>query len=148
MMISTSSSRESFYAASGNDASCSPFIIRKESHSFWPPFLDISSSPSSEEDALVPIEEDKPDVILEGGLRVPGGIYDRLFAYQQTGVQWLWELHCQKAGGIIGDEMGLGKTVQVVSFLGALHYSGLYKPSLVVCPVTLLRQWRREIHTW
>jgi DNA excision repair protein ERCC-6 len=103
---------------------------------------------SSEEDALVPIEEDKPDVILEGGLRVPGGIYDRLFAYQQTGVQWLWELHCQKAGGIIGDEMGLGKTVQVVSFLGALHYSGLYKPSLVVCPVTLLRQWRREIHTW
>jgi DNA excision repair protein ERCC-6 len=44
--------------------------------------------------------------------------------------------------------MGLGKTIQVVSFLGALHYSGLYKPSLVVCPVTLLRQWRREIHTW
>jgi len=23
-----------------------------------------------------------------------------------TGVKWLWELHTQRAGGIIGDEMG------------------------------------------
>ena len=28
-------------------------------------------------------------------------------------VQWLWELHQQKAGGILADEMGLGKTIQV-----------------------------------
>lgn len=40
-------------------------------------------------------------------------IYDRLFDYQKTGVKWLWELHTQRAGGIIGDEMGLGKTIQV-----------------------------------
>jgi len=57
-------------------------------------------------------------------------------------------LHCQRAGGIIGDEMGLGKTVQVLSFLGALHYSGMYKPSIIVCPVTLLRQWKREANKW
>ena len=25
----------------------------------------------------------------------------------------MWELHTQRAGGIIGDEMGLGKTIQV-----------------------------------
>lgn len=24
----------------------------------------------------------------------------------------MWELHTQRAGGIVGDEMGLGKTVQ------------------------------------
>lgn len=64
------------------------------------------------------------------------------------GVQWLWELHCQKAGGIIGDEMGLGKTVQVLSFLGALHHSKMYKPSIVICPVTLLLQWQREANKW
>jgi SNF2 family DNA or RNA helicase len=29
-------------------------------------------------------------------------------------VKWLWELHNQRAGGIIGDEMGLGKTIQVI----------------------------------
>eukprot|EP00897_Mesotaenium_endlicherianum_P003195 jgi/Mesen1/2903/ME000175S02056 len=93
-------------------------------------------------------EEEADDVLLEGGLRIPGSVYDKLFPYQQTGVKWMWELHCQKAGGIIGDEMGLGKTVQVAAFLGALHHSGLYRPSLVVCPVTLLRQWRRELRRW
>lgn len=48
-----------------------------------------------------------------------------LFRYQQTGVRWLWELHCQQAGGILGDEMGLGKTIQVISFLAGLSYSKL-----------------------
>ena len=43
--------------------------------------------------------------------------------YQQTGVQWLWELHCQQAGGIVGDEMGLGKTIQTIVFLAGLKYS-------------------------
>lgn len=43
--------------------------------------------------------------------------------YQQTGVQWLWELHCQQAGGIIGDEMGLGKTIQIIAFLTGLKHS-------------------------
>lgn len=45
--------------------------------------------------------------------------------YQQTGVRWLWELHCQQAGGILGDEMGLGKTIQVIAFLAGLSYSKL-----------------------
>lgn len=45
--------------------------------------------------------------------------------YQQTGVRWMWELHCQQAGGILGDEMGLGKTIQVISFLAGLSYSKL-----------------------
>ncbi|KAG0485702.1 hypothetical protein HPP92_009781 [Vanilla planifolia] len=44
--------------------------------------------------------------------------------------------------------MGLGKTIQVISFLAALHYSEMYKPSIVVCPVTLLRQWKREVMKW
>lgn len=81
-------------------------------------------------------------------MRIPDSIYSQLFDYQKVGVQWLWELHCQRAGGIIGDEMGLGKTIQVISFLGALHFSKLYKPSIVICPVTLLRQWEREAKKW
>lgn len=85
---------------------------------------------------------------LEGGLNIPETIFTKLFDYQKVGVQWLWELHCQKVGGIIGDEMGLGKTIQVLAFLGALHFSNLYKPSIIVCPVTLLRQWKREAQKW
>ncbi|KAK9067540.1 hypothetical protein SSX86_011651 [Deinandra increscens subsp. villosa] len=87
-------------------------------------------------------------VKLEGGLNIPESIFSELFDYQKVGVQWLWELHCQRAGGIIGDEMGLGKTIQVLSFLGALHFSKMYKPSIIVCPVTLLRQWKREAKKW
>jgi len=72
-------------------------------------------------------------------------LHSRLFPYQQTGIKWLWELHQQSAGGILGDEMGLGKTVEMVAFLAGLLFSGLYRPSLVVCPATVLRQWLREV---
>ena len=48
-----------------------------------------------------------------------------LSRYQQTCVNWLWELHQQEVGGILGDEMGLGKTVELIAFLGALKYSNL-----------------------
>lgn len=57
-----------------------------------------------------------------------------------AGVKWLWELHTQRAGGIIGDEMGLGKTVQLAAFLAGLHRGGRFRPSLIVCPATVLRQ--------
>jgi len=88
------------------------------------------------------------DVTFRGGYHLPGYLWEKLFDYQRTGVKWMWELHMQRAGGIIGDEMGLGKTIEVIAFLAGLHHSGLFRPSLVVCPATLLRQWLREIRAW
>lgn len=55
------------------------------------------------------MEDEEADVEFEGGLVVPGRVYGALFDYQRTAVKWLWELHQQRAGGILGDEMGLGK---------------------------------------
>uniref|UniRef100_A0A0A0L7W7 Uncharacterized protein n=1 Tax=Cucumis sativus TaxID=3659 RepID=A0A0A0L7W7_CUCSA len=112
---------------------------------------DGLATSSSEREDSGDLEDDVNElsfVTLEGGLKIPQSIFDELFDYQKVGVQWLWELHCQRAGGIIGDEMGLGKTVQVLSFLGALHFSNIYKPSIIVCPVTLVRQWKREARKW
>lgn len=43
----------------------------------------------------------------DGGLLVPAWMNDRLFTYQREGLKWMWDLHQQQAGGIIGDEMGL-----------------------------------------
>ena len=54
------------------------------------------------------------------GFTMPAATYNGLYDYQKTGVKWLWELHNQSCGGIIGDEMGLGKTVQVVSPVGPM----------------------------
>ncbi|KAK2989472.1 hypothetical protein RJ640_019571 [Escallonia rubra] len=110
---------------------------------------NTSSHEGDDQENVEDVEDSEPPfVTLEGGLKIPEGIFSKLFDYQKVGVQWLWELHCQRAGGIIGDEMGLGKTIQVLAFLGALHFSSKYKPSLVICPVTLLRQWKREAQKW
>ena len=35
-------------------------------------------------------------------------------------MKWLWQLHKQQVGGVVGDEMGLGKTIQVIAFLQGL----------------------------
>ena len=42
-------------------------------------------------------------VTYDGGLVVPGWVNNRLFPYQRTGLRWMWELHIQEAGGVIGD---------------------------------------------
>ena len=65
------------------------------------------------------------DKVIDGRLRIPSSIWSRLYGYQQTGVHWLWELHCQQAGGVVGDEMGLGKTIQMIAFLAGLRVSRL-----------------------
>ncbi|KAJ3298145.1 hypothetical protein HK104_011138 [Borealophlyctis nickersoniae] len=89
------------------------------------------------------------DAEYDGGYHIPGDVYCNLFDYQRTCTNWLWELHCQEVGGIIGDEMGLGKTIQIVAFLAGLGASNLLKgPIIVVCPATLLRQWVQEFHKW
>lgn len=91
----------------------------------------------------------EPDIELANGLHIPGDISKYLFSYQRTGVQWLWELHQQAVGGIIGDEMGLGKTIQAIAYLASLHHSNMYtKPAIVVCPATLMKQWVNEFHRW
>ncbi len=79
---------------------------------------------------------------LDGGLRVPLRIWKNLYHYQKVAVQWMWELHQQDVGGILGDEMGLGKTIQLCAFLASLSYSAKKMrqcrlgPVLIVCPTT------------
>ncbi|CAM9862204.1 unnamed protein product [Scytosiphon promiscuus] len=85
---------------------------------------------------------------LGDGLTLEDGIADRLFQFQLTGVRWMWQLHRQGAGGIVGDEMGLGKTVQVSAFLGALGASRIMRRALILCPATVLSHWMAELHVW
>ena len=65
--------------------------------------------------------------------------------YQKIGVAWLLHLFKHKLGGILADEMGLGKTVQALALLEALkEQSRIPGTSLVVCPASLVENWRRE----
>jgi len=45
--------------------------------------------------------------------KLPRKIAKMLYPHQLDGLNWLWSLHCQGKGGILGDDMGLGKTMQV-----------------------------------
>ena len=73
------------------------------------------------------------------------GLRATLFPYQEVGYQWLSEAADAGLGCLLADEMGLGKTIQVIALLHERCSRGL-SPSLVVVPVTLIENWRRELH--
>ena len=43
-------------------------------------------------------------VEFDNGFKVPSIIWNKLYKFQKTGVKWLWELHTQRCGGILGGE--------------------------------------------
>ncbi|HYP16296.1 MAG TPA: SNF2-related protein, partial [Opitutus sp.] len=77
---------------------------------------------------------------------VPATLDGQLRPYQRLGAAWLWHLHRHELGGILADEMGLGKTLQALALLIGVAQSGPRGSStaLVVCPASLLENWRRE----
>lgn len=66
--------------------------------------------------------------------------------YQVQGFKWLKTLATYGFGGILADDMGLGKTLQAISILLDAKLSGEQKPSLVVCPASLVYNWQEEIN--
>jgi SNF2 family DNA or RNA helicase len=81
---------------------------------------------------------------------MPAALSALLRPYQKLGSAWLWYLFRQELGGILADEMGLGKTLQALGLLTAAHLSSnrssgsRMSASLVVCPASLVENWRRE----
>lgn len=83
---------------------------------------------------------DKP--ITEGGV-IPTGINADLYPYQKIGYRWMLFMLKENGGCILGDEMGLGKTLQIITVLQEYKNHGMC-PSLVIAPVSLLQNWKRE----
>jgi len=73
---------------------------------------------------------------------IPGSLDAILRPYQRLGAAWLWHLHRNGLGGVLADEMGLGKTLQALALLSAVRSAT--GTSLVVCPASLVENWRRE----
>lgn len=67
-----------------------------------------------------------------------------LFDYQEIGVSFLAAVARESLGCVLADEMGLGKTLQVIALL-SIEKAAARCPNLIVCPATLLENWRREI---
>ncbi|MBI5684313.1 MAG: hypothetical protein HZC54_04475 [Verrucomicrobia bacterium] len=65
--------------------------------------------------------------------------------YQTTGVNWLHFLGENGLAGILADEMGLGKTLQMLVYLSLRKVADVgRKPSLVICPTSLVTNWQAE----
>ncbi|MBR5134045.1 MAG: DEAD/DEAH box helicase [Clostridia bacterium] len=74
----------------------------------------------------------------------PASLDDVLRNYQKTGFRWLKTMQQYGFGGILADDMGLGKTLQMISLLLDAKEHGESRPSLVVCPASLIYNWQNE----
>ncbi len=73
------------------------------------------------------------------------GLNADLYQYQKKGVAWLNEAIETIGGAVLADEMGLGKTLQIIALL-LIKKPSIVNPALIVCPTTLIANWKREIH--
>ncbi|RAH68714.1 DEAD/DEAH box helicase [Aspergillus aculeatinus CBS 121060] len=106
----------------------------------------------------------RPDSV-PNGKRVVDVVVDPILAkhlrpHQREGVQFLYECvmgmrSFNGEGAILADDMGLGKTLQTITLLWTLLKqnpvygdSPVVKKALIVCPVTLISNWRKEFRKW
>jgi SNF2 family DNA or RNA helicase len=76
----------------------------------------------------------------------PASFQGKLRPYQERGVAWLAFLERWGLGACLADDMGLGKSIEFIAF--ALHLKeqeALEKPTLLVCPTSVLGNWEREV---
>ena len=82
-------------------------------------------------------------------ITLPTKLNGTLRAYQEIGFRWLYTNVNKGFGCCIADDMGLGKTIQVISLILKLkEENSLKKPVLVVCPTTLMGNWKRELNNF
>jgi SNF2 family DNA or RNA helicase len=77
---------------------------------------------------------------------IPKEIKADLRPYQSEGVHWLERLRLMYLNGILADDMGLGKTLQAISAITQHYNKNKDSRSLIVCPTSLLYNWKEEIH--
>lgn len=63
--------------------------------------------------------------------------------YQKEGINWFYFLRKYRFGGILADDMGTGKTLQTLTLLNMNRNNE--KPSIVICPKSLLYNWTAEV---
>lgn len=66
------------------------------------------------------------------------------YPFQYEGMAFLAPRH----SAVLADEMGLGKSMQAISTIRLLVHSGEARRVLVVCPKTLVSNWKRELGEW
>ena len=89
-------------------------------------------------------DEEYSDIEIE----LPVQMKNRLFEHQNIAVEWLSKIHVRYPGCILGDDMGMGKTFSIISFLCNLYLHKHIERTLILCPVSVLENWNRELNTY
>lgn len=76
---------------------------------------------------------------------VPKALENVLREYQVDAFKWLMTLSSYHFGGILADDMGLGKTLEIISLIVASKEDN---PSLIICPNSLIYNWKNEFLKW
>lgn len=110
------------------------------------------------EPSLKLFKSDPSSFILSSGpspVIVDAHLTNILRPHQRDGVQFLYNRIIDKSGALLADEMGLGKTLMTITVIWTLLKQSpdplqkLYlNKILIVCPVTLMSNWRREFKKW
>lgn len=85
--------------------------------------------------------------VEDSDYEIPPSLKEVLRGYQKEGFKWLRTLDYYGFGGILADDMGLGKTIQIIALLldEKINNRGNYRPSLIICPASLVYNWESEI---
>lgn len=83
--------------------------------------------------------ETMPEAIL------PERFKDIARPYQTTGYNWLRFLWDHGFGACLADDMGLGKTLQTIMLLQGLFDEKKIKRVIIICPVSILYNWKNEL---
>ena len=77
---------------------------------------------------------------------VPDTLQATLRPYQERGFGWLTQMRQMGIGACLADDMGLGKTVQTITlWLHEREKLQIEQPALLVCPTSVVGNWRHEI---
>ncbi|GES59517.1 DNA-dependent ATPase [Aspergillus terreus] len=153
-----------------NPASSKPGIL---SNAFKNPLRESTAAPRAPVACPVPRHDPTQPgaLVMPRPSSVPKGkqvvdvvvdpvLVKHLRPHQREGVKFLYECvmgmrDFNGEGAILADDMGLGKTLQTITLLWTLLKQNpvyesppVVKKALIVCPVTLINNWRREFRKW
>lgn len=84
--------------------------------------------------------------VVMNALPQPNGFVGTLRPYQVKGFSWLAFLRRYGLGACLADDMGLGKTIQMLALILRDKEEGADKPTLLICPMSVVGNWQREAH--